>query len=373
MSSNPTLQRERLSPYRPKRTAFPNLALKDRDREILLLVHQYRFLTTDLIWRSLRNDDSGPLEYAIGKDGKRRPKSYGFGEKALYKRLQTLFHAGYLARHYVTDQPIGGSHGSPRAIYGLGPKSAPLVAELSGITTREVRRVIEANKVKSPFLRHALGVATFRATLDRACLRSGGRVALTHWEQGTKLSDYVDGVNSKQVTQRFSVYPDAFFALAVSGKGISHYMLELDRGTMPIVSKSGKPDLRKKFIGYRLYRESGKFRLKYCYRALPDGTLTNLEVLPFTAGKRHEDDTLAPISGFRVVFLTPGATAANGAATGRLANVIAGVSSLGVTFATSRLFWFAPLGAVDVNSPEAVFDPFWFTANPTTGKQSLIQ
>lgn len=368
MNSTQTQRRKRLSPYLAKHDAFPSMVLKERDREILLLVHEYRFLTTDLIWRLLRNDDSGSLEYSLGKDGKRRPTTYGFGEKALYKRLQALFHAGYLARHYVTDQPIGGSHGSPRAVYGLGPKSAPLVAELSGTTTQDVRRVVEANRVKSPFLKHALGVATFRAALNRACLQSGGTVGLTHWEQGTKLADYAEGVNEEGVTQRFSVYPDAFFALSVTDKGVSHFMLELDRGTMPIVSATTKPDLRKKFIGYRLYRESGRFKRRYAYHQLPDGTLARLEI-----ARDHEKDSgLVPISGFRVLFLTPGGLSGDGTTTGRLENVVSVIASLGSAYATSSLFWFGPLDALNIDRPEILFEPIWVTPNRAKGKQSLI-
>ncbi len=349
-----------------------DLVLKERDREILSLVHEHRFLTTDLIWRLMRDGDPEPLEYEVGKDGKNRPKTYGFGEKALYKRLQALFQGGFLARHYVTDQPIGGSHGLPRAVYGLGLKAAAPVAELVGVTPDEIRQIVEANKVKSPFLRHALEVAKFKVTLMLACRGSQGRVSLTFWEQGMCLRDYVSGRNEDGDEERVSVYPDAFFGLSVQGKGLSHYFLEIDRGTMSIVAASNKPDIRKKVIGYKWYSDSRRHSQRYFRRMDSNGQVLGLVVNDNQRGDRVVDPSLVPINGFRALFVIPGSSS-DGSPNGRLANVLSAVPMLGKAYSTSSLFWFASYDGYSVERPLSIFDHIWIVANPTEGRQSLIE
>ncbi|MFZ5981194.1 MAG: replication-relaxation family protein, partial [Candidatus Zixiibacteriota bacterium] len=189
-------QTKRLSRYVPNKEAFPDLVLRDRDYLILRLVYVHRFLSGELLWHLLKSEDqTAGVSYAVGSDGKNRPTQYGFGPQALSKRLKQLFNARYLERHYITDQPMGRGYGSPRAIYGLGPKSPKILEEKTGVRSQAIRRIIESNRVKSPFLQHALGVATFRAILGLACQQLQGRVNLLFWEQGDLIRDFVIGAN----------------------------------------------------------------------------------------------------------------------------------------------------------------------------------
>lgn len=353
-------------------SASTDLVLKPRDLEILSAVHQHRFLTTDLIWRLVRDDGHGSLDYGIGKDGKKRPTSYGFGLKALYKRLAMLHKGGFLARHYVTDQPYGASHGSPRAVYGLGFKAVPPVADFIGASLNEVRRLVEANEVKSPYLRHALEVSSFRITLTLACRESHGQINLMFWEQGIQLRDSVIGKSQEGSEERFPVYPDAFFGLSVHGRRLS-YFLEIDRGTMPIVASSARSDLRKKFIGYKLYADTHRHSHRYFVRVDSRGSVFELVVNDMRRGDRVFDPSLVPIKGFRALFVIPGSLNQDGSPGGRLGNVLSALPTFGKKYETSSLFWFASYEDYMVENPTSIFDRIWVLPNPTRERQSLIE
>lgn len=356
-----------------KRT-FPAVELRDRDRRILELVYEHRFLDTELLLRLLKVEPLAEAEYGLGDDGKRRPQRYGFGQSALYKRLQLLTSAGYLEPHFASDQPFGRGHGSPRAIYGLGPRSAGEVSVFAGISKEEVRRIIEANKVKGPFLRHALETATFRVVLELACEQSGGRIRLIFWKQGQILQDWVTGEDNDGEERTYCIFPDAFFGLEVAGKGRAHYFLEVDRGTMPIVAKWRRSDIRKKVLGYYLYRRHQQHSQRYQYSILANGSIGELHV---TLDERKpvppRQGAFEPIKSFRVLFLAPGATKGTLTPRGRAANMLSALPTFGKDFATTTLFWFASLDSFELGRPDTVFESIWLTCNPNKQKQSLIE
>lgn len=370
---NPT-RKKQLSRYYPKKGAFPKFVIRDRDRTIIRLIYEHRFLNLNLIWHLLKTDNPENKDYKIGQDGKKRPTKYGFGEKALYKRLQQLFHGRYLERHLITDEPVGRGYGSPKSIYGLGLKSAPIIAEIAGVSPQEVRNIVLSNKVKSPFLRHAIEIATFRVALELACQATDGRVRVLFWEQGQRLQDSVFGKNEKNREERFSVFPDAFFGIEVEGKGKAHYFLEVDRGTMPIIATKNRSDIRKKIFGYYYYRKSGKCATRYAYRSLPDGNISGLCF--FAEAKQRNEymhDNLEPIRGFRVLFLVPGNIDRDGKPSGRMANIISAFPSLGRQFSSTSLFWFSNIQTYNPEFPEKVLEPTWVTPKPEGGLQSLIE
>ena len=338
------------------------------------LVYEHRFLDTTLIWHLLGTNRVGHTEYRIGKDGKKRPARYGFGEKALYKRLQQLFHARYLDRHLLTDEPVGRGYGTPRAIYGLGPKSAGPISEIIGISTQEVKNIVSSNKVKSPFLRHATEIAVFRVILELACAASDGSARLLFWEQGQRLQGSVYGKNEKGREERFSVFPDAFFGLQAKGKGKAHYFLEVDRGTMPIVATKKRSDIRKKIFGYYYYRKLRKCASRYAYRTMPDGEVVGLAFLADddSRDKKHNPG-LEPIHGFRVLFLVPGRVERDARPSGRMANILSAFPGFGRAFSNTSLFWFSSADAFELTQPQTVFSRAWLTPGLERGLQSLIE
>jgi hypothetical protein len=367
-----TVRKQRPRYYRQK-GAFSGLTLRDVDQLILRLVYAHRFLDTELLLHLLAVRNAAQPEYREGRDGKERPTRYGFGLKALYTRLQALFHAKYLDRHFLTDRPMGPGHGSPRAIYGLGPASAKIVGEMAGITYQEVQDIIESNKVKGPFLRHALQTAKFRVILELACQQSDGQVRILFWEQGQHLRDKSSGLNHENDTEDFSVYPDAFFGIEVVGQGKANYFLEIDRGTMPIAATGPRSDLRKKFYGYWYYHRGKLHQRRYYYRTLPDGQVVgiNTELDP-RRGRQLQLAEPEIIKGFRVLFIVPGVITADGTATGRMGNILSLFPTFPHVHRGTSLFWFAAPEQFTLSEPATIFSHAWITPNPERGLESLV-
>lgn len=358
--------------HRPAKGAYSNLRIGDRDRTIIRLLYEHRFLSTELIGHLLGiYGEIIPTWGKPGRNGKTRPARYSFGEKALYKRLQALFHGRYVERHFATDRPLGRGEGAPAAIYGIGPKSAALSSELTGVSPDEIRRIYEANKVKSPFLKHALETARFRVILELACRKSEGMVELLFWEQGQKLRDSVYGYDNDGKT-RFSVYPDAFFGIHVKGKGKAQYFLEVDRGTMPIIARGNRSDIKKKILGYWYYRKAQLQTKKYFYRISPDGQTAGLGI-NFGNNDSKSDSHIEPVKWFRVLFSVPGPSDKLTGLKGRIANIMYVFPSLGDRFSTSTLFWFASAESFDINKPEVIFKRIWQTPNPEHELKSIIE
>ncbi len=356
-----------------KRAKSRELAIRERDRKILELVYSHRFLSTELLWYLLMPEDNPADKGAIGRNGKRRPKRYAFGRQALYKRLLQLHKARYLNRYYIYDEQSGQGHGVRQAIYGLGSKSSKILSDMIGIDPKEVRYIVEANKVKSAFRQHAVEISRFRVILELACRGSNGKVKLLFWEQGTMLRDYVHGIDHRGEEKRFSVDPDAFFGLEVEGKGRAHYFLELDRGTMPIVSESNRSDIRKKIFAYYYYRKSKKYMRKYHYSILPNGDVTGLQIADESGFRgNRESDEFPHVRGFTVLFLTPGKIDSDRSISGRIANILSVFQNLGKVSAARSLFWFSVPDVFNLENPESAFETVWVTANPQNPYHSLI-
>lgn len=315
-----------------KKSITSNLVLKQRDHAILKILYEHRFLSGELIWYLIKNDSYLPfVSYSIGSDGKTRPITYGFKKQALSKRLKQLYDAGYLERHYMTDQPLGRGYGSPRAIYALGKQSPKVLLELKGIPIKETKRIIESNNVKSPFLRHALELATFKVILQLACQSSRGKVKLLFWGQGDAIRDYVNGVNEKGIKERFPIHADAFFGLTIADKKNKHFFLEIDRGTEPIVSKTKRSNIRRKLIGYQHYYKS----------------------------KRISDRYSLHISGFQVLIVTPGKIESTKNVSGRIANILQELTLHRDLYPSKSLFALTTKESMSLENPLSIFNVIW--------------
>ncbi|RKZ08411.1 hypothetical protein DRQ05_01515 [bacterium] len=324
----------------------PTIRLNKRDYLILKLIYEYRFLSGDLLWYLIKDDtQSSQSGCAVGADGKRRPISYGFKRQALSKRLKRLFDEGYVTRHYVTDEPQGRGYGTPRAIYGLGQNSPKVLFEFAGIPVSATKKMIESNGVKSPFLRHALEVAAFKVTLMLACEKIQGKVTLLFWEQGESIRETVFLTDRTGEKIRLPVHADAFFGLGVAGKKKKHFFLEIDRGTEPIVSKSRRSNIRRKLIGYQIYRKSKQFITRYS----------------------------GAINGFQVLLVTPGQIGNTGDSSGRVANISKEILSQPRLYTSKSLFLLTTPDSFGLEVPLTIFSKIWISPNRGNSVFSLIE
>jgi hypothetical protein len=216
--------------------AVASIQMTERDREIIRLVHRYRFLRSPQV-AALLNDDS----------------------QQLLRRLQLLFHHGFLERPRAQLQyyHLGGSR---PIVYGLGNKGAALVMHELGVTFRELRWGEKNRTVGRIFFEHALLVSDVMVTIELAC-RESSRIRLlteqellSHNEKSTRRQSFRWRVKvNGRVT--LGVIPDRVFALEYpdqNGRRTSAYFfLEADRGTMPVTRRNlAQTSFYRKLLAY---------------------------------------------------------------------------------------------------------------------------
>ena len=200
------------------------IKLTERDHQIIRLVQRHRFLRSHQIITLV-----------------------GGSAQQLSRRLQWLFHHGYLERPRAQLQYYERS-GSQTIAYGLGNKSGSLL-QLNPASWGEKNRVI--GRI---YLAHALLVSDVMVSLELACRQHGIRLlhedelhlpveAPLHWR--VKIRDGT----------RLGVIPDRVFALEYADQNGQmqriYYFLEADRGTMPVVrEKLSQTSFYRKLLAY---------------------------------------------------------------------------------------------------------------------------
>ena len=200
------------------------IRLTERDQRIIQQVHRHRFLRSHQIVALI-----------------------GGSAQQLSRRLQWLFHHGYLERpraqlHYYER------HGSQSIVYGLGNKGGSLL-QLNPASWGEKNRAI--GRV---YLAHALLVSDVMVPLELACRQHGIRLlhedelnlpaeTPLHWR--VKIRDGT----------RLGVIPDRVFALECQDQNVQlpriYYFLEADRGTMPVARKKlAQSSFYRKLLAY---------------------------------------------------------------------------------------------------------------------------
>lgn len=162
-------------------------------------------------------------------------------ERTLKRRLQFLFHAGFLERpihQFSYFKP------SNHIVYALGKEGAKLVFPDKKMKSPSAGKTKETGPV---FLWHSLMISNFRAVLSLA-LRNAKESKLARW-QAEDLADevYAEG-------EKLPLAPDAFFTLEDRDDYL-HFFLEADRSTM------ARERFLKKMRGYwQWWREEGHKR-----------------------------------------------------------------------------------------------------------------
>ena len=213
----------RLPRFKRIATVAP-IELTKRDHKIIWLIHRHRFLRSHQIVALI-----------------------GGSAQNLSRRLQWLFHHGYLERPRAQLQYYE-RHGSQTIAYGLGNKSGSLL-QLNPVAWGEKNRAIGRM-----YLAHALLVSDVMVALELACRQHGIRLlhedelhlpveAPLHWR--VKIRDGT----------RLGVIPDRVFALEYADQYGStqriYYFLEADRGTMPVVrEKLSQTSFYRKLLAY---------------------------------------------------------------------------------------------------------------------------
>jgi DNA-binding Lrp family transcriptional regulator len=199
----------------------PAFRLTDDDVEIVRQLARHRFLRSThiaaLVGRSLdRSND----------------------------RLSRLFHAGYIdrPRAQLDYYPTAGS--APMA-YALADRGARLLIQRDGVDFANVEWSRKNREAGRPFIEHQLEIVDFYMALQRATqARPGIRlihpaemVATFPDQTFSERNPFALRVNipHKGTMHEIAVVPDLVFGLMFPDGSRHSFMVEIDRGTMPVV------------------------------------------------------------------------------------------------------------------------------------------
>ena len=210
------------------RSPTRNFILTDADVEILYHVWRHRFVR------------STHISHLVARS-----------HQATYRRLNLLFHHGYLDRPpSQLDQHRRA--GSQPMVYALADAGVDLLAERFGIPRTKLDWSRKNREAARFTLLHALEVADFMVALEVSC-RTTGNLRLLHADEllraaptSTQTDKYPERwhVKIQHVGQHqdVGVVPDKMFGLeftdAPAGRNRAFFFLEADRGTMPVRRRS---------------------------------------------------------------------------------------------------------------------------------------
>jgi hypothetical protein len=202
-------------------SAIVPMQVTERDRTILRLVHEHRFLRSSHICSLIPGSS-----------------------QQLLRRLQLLYHHGYLERPRV-QLDYYHSGGSQKMVYGLADRGAKLLKE-EGVVIQKEKWTEKNGKAGRIFLEHALLVSDVMVAIELACRNTPG-VTFVREQRLFLKSVRADKSRAfrwkvKVGNRRLGVIPDGVFALEFkqpNGENESvFFFLEADRGTMPVERKN---------------------------------------------------------------------------------------------------------------------------------------
>lgn len=170
----------------------------------------------------------------------------GGSKQALLRRLQLLYHHGYLERPRAQIEYYH-QGGSRALVYGLADRGAELLRTTKSDSPQAVEWKSKNRDVKRLFLEHTLLVSDVMVSLELACRRHG-RIYLLDSEELASSQDvqthrkpFCWSVNVNG-TSKLGLIPDRVFALEFldlpAERNRAYFFLEADRATMPVMRDS---------------------------------------------------------------------------------------------------------------------------------------
>ena len=242
--TTPSIQPTRLPRYM-RADAKLHLALTHRDLYILRLVESFRLMTSEQICALTEGSAQGIL-----------------------RRLQKLFHTGYLDR--LPRKFVHGG-GSAKMIYAITNRGISALQKEGLIQNpSNTDRNAKNSDLHDRFVDHRLLISQIRATFMLAC-RKRKDVQFLFWREGRQIQDSIEVA----LPNRYATVPvaaDGFFGLR-SAKGRTNYLVEADCGSMSCKRFTLK--LKGFAAYYKEKKHTDKFGIK------------NFRVLSVASGREH--------------------------------------------------------------------------------------
>lgn len=227
---------ERLQRFHRTDAGLPPIKVTDRDSEIIRVVYHHRFLRSNHIFALL-----------------------GGSRQGLLRRLQLLYHHGYLERP-IAQLEFFHKGGSSPIVYGIGNKGARLLASTIGIKVRHFRWNEKNQAVRRLFLSHALAVSDILVALEVGARLQPEIKFISNGDLFEKTKRNLKWRVQLNRT-RFGLRPDAAFCIESKTQGRarrSFFFLEVDRGTMPVIRKGlSQTSIFRKFLSYEATWKQG--------------------------------------------------------------------------------------------------------------------
>lgn len=231
-----TTTRKRQLPSHSRSSAVPRFHLTHRDRQIIARIWYYQLLTSAQIESLLFHSSS---------------TSYRGLRTQCQRRLQLLFHHGYLTR---VQQPLYLGEGRKPFIYKLDNRGYTVIRQQFNSPAGIQHRNRPKSKPADPYrLDHDLAVNDTWVMLDR--LVQAGELAMPHWATSCHLKTDVYQNRLPVITVGGNPkrkIPDAYFAIQWDKSAqLAHFFYEEDRST------ETRKQWLEKVHAYLVFRQSG--------------------------------------------------------------------------------------------------------------------
>lgn len=254
----------------------PRFQLTERDIEVIRQVARHRLLRSTHISQLLQAS-----------------------HKKICERLTPLYHAGYLDRPRAQLEYFVRGGGSSPLVYALGNRGAQLLASHDNFGNIKIDWRDKNKQLGREFIKHTLAISDVRVALSAACRNEAGprfqdrdelfktlpaatRSTRAPWAWRVRLQH--DGA-----FQDIGLVPDHTFALLLSDGRRRPYVLECDRGTMPVKRSSlHQTSMLRKFLAYESASSQGIHTRQFGWR--------NFRVLTTTSSAERADNMRALIA-----------------------------------------------------------------------------
>jgi Replication-relaxation len=212
----------------------PAFRLTERDREAMKIIYENRYITAELLQDLLtpvpltkrQKEALERLRILKQANAAGRPQRT---KREIRRRLQYLYHHGYLQRHKLAD--------GEAIAYALGNLGGEELMLSFGIDRKEIDWTTKNRESTERYIRHALMVTSFRHAIEMS-VRDMPDLTLALWEPGGAFKapvQYQDTVRTRQGPRTEVidgvVLPDSLFVLS-DGKKPIHHFVEADRSSM---------------------------------------------------------------------------------------------------------------------------------------------
>jgi hypothetical protein len=220
--------------------------------------------------------------------------------KKVCDRLTSLFHAGYLDRPRAQFDHYREGGGSSPIVYALGNRGAQLLIERHGSDVAQVDWARKNDLAGRQFILHTLAIADVRVALQRA-IRSRPGFQLLEPEQLLAMAPPETQARERPWVLRtkiryndtsldLGVAPDYAFAIQYPDGRFRAFLVECDRGTMPVDrSNLAQTSLKRKFLAYAAARRADLHQLHFGWKAF--------RVLLVTTNAQRADNVIETIRG----------------------------------------------------------------------------